>query len=129
VKSSAEHFEDGFELFNAGRFFECHEAWEEVWKRSHGAEKLFYQGLIQAAVAILHADRGNREGAEALCGKAMDKLDHVPDSHMGLEIGEFRNAIREYVAAAIGQNRTESLAHPRLRRSNGQTSDDFSRRK
>jgi len=54
-------YQQGIDLFNEGRFFECHEAWEEIWKRSDGEVKLFYQGLIQAAVAILHAQRGNLE--------------------------------------------------------------------
>jgi Domain of unknown function (DUF309) len=45
----ASYFGEGINLFNNGKFFECHEAWEEVWKRSAGDEKLFYQGIIQAA--------------------------------------------------------------------------------
>ena len=57
AKTIAEHFQDGIDLFNAGRFFECHEAWEQAWLRSAGADKLFYQGMIQAAAAILHAQR------------------------------------------------------------------------
>ena len=61
--SSNDHFQEGIELFNNGRFFECHEVWELVWNRADGAEKTSIQGLIQAAVAILHLQRGNREGA------------------------------------------------------------------
>ena len=80
LKSATESFEEGIDLFNEGKFFECHEAWEEVWKRSSGEEKLFYQGIIQAAVAILHAQRGNLTGAASLYGKASAKLDHLPSS-------------------------------------------------
>ena len=117
VKSPAEHFEDGIELFNAGRFFECHEAWEEVWKRSQGDEKLFYQGLIQAAVAILHAERGNREGARSLCNRAMVKLDPLPAEHRGLAIAELRDAVRDFVAKATAADCVQLPAPPRLRRS------------
>ena len=42
---------------------------KKMWKRSDGETKLFYQGLIQAAVAILHAQRGNLEGARSLYEK------------------------------------------------------------
>ena len=42
AKTIAEHFQDGIDLFNAGRFFECHEAWEQAWLRSAGADKVFY---------------------------------------------------------------------------------------
>lgn len=116
MKSSAEHFENGIELFNAGRFFECHEAWEEVWKRSQGEEKLFYQGLIQAAVAILHAERGNRDGARSLCDRAMAKLDSLPSEHLGLAIAELREAVRNFVSIATAPNSLELPARPRLRR-------------
>ncbi len=80
MKSVTEFFEEGIDLFNNGKFFECHEAWEEVWKRSEGDAKLFYQGIIQAAVAILHAQRGNLTGAASMYAKASAKLDHLPRS-------------------------------------------------
>lgn len=101
MKSVSEYFDEGIDLFNEGRFFECHEAWEEVWKRSAGEEKLFYQGIIQAAVAILHAQRGNLTGAESLYGKASAKLDHLPSEHMGIALGELRDALREFFAVAL----------------------------
>jgi uncharacterized protein len=91
---------DGIELFNAGRFFDCHEVWEEVWKRSSGAEKLFYQGMIQAAVAILHAQRGNPRGARSTCDKARAKLERLPAEHMGIALGELRAAVDAFVKAA-----------------------------
>ena len=94
-------FEEGINLFNDGKFFECHEAWEEVWKRSSGDEKLFYQAIIQAAVAILHAQRGNLTGAASLYSKASAKLDHLPSEHMGIALGELRDAVKEFVDAAV----------------------------
>src|SRR5580704_13557603 len=100
-KSPTEFFEEGIDLFNAGKFFECHEAWEEVWKRSTGDEKLFYQGIIQAAVAILHAQRGNLPGAASLYGKASAKLDHLPAEHMGIALGELRDALKAFFAIAL----------------------------
>jgi uncharacterized protein len=116
MKSPAEHFEEGLELFNAGRFFECHEAWEEVWKRTHGDEKLLYQGLIQAAVAILHAERGNLEGAVSLCEKAMAKLDPLPAVHENLTIGEMRTAVRKFISYATSHPGAGLPERPKLRR-------------
>lgn len=91
---------EGIELFNAGRFFECHEVWEEVWKRAADAEKLFYQGMIQAAVAILHAERANPRGARSTWAKARAKLDLFPAEQMGIALGELRNAVDEFIASA-----------------------------
>ena len=109
-------YEQGIDLFNQGRFFECHEAWEEIWKRSDGELKFFYQGLIQAAVAILHAQRGNLEGARSLYRKASAKLDSIPREHMGLAIGELRIELKKFIELATRANGSPLPAPPQLRR-------------
>src|SRR5262245_54282863 len=44
----------GIQLFNHRDFFEAHEVWEDLWQECAGPERRFYQGLIQAAVGLLH---------------------------------------------------------------------------
>jgi uncharacterized protein len=107
-------FERGLALFNAGQFFECHEVWEEVWKRSSGAEKLFYQGLIQAAVALLHAERGNMRGAASIWAKARQKLEPLPSEHMGVALGDFRASLERFFGLVIDRKLPAVL--PQLRR-------------
>jgi predicted metal-dependent hydrolase len=114
--SDLEFFERGIDLFNEGQFFECHEAWEEIWKRSDGNVKLFYQGLIQAAVAILHAQRGNLEGARSLYEKASAKLDAIPPEHMGLAIADLRLELSKFIEIATDSKGLPLPAPPRLRR-------------
>jgi len=109
-------YEQGIDLFNEGRFFECHEAWEEIWKRSDGEVKLYYQGLIQAAVAILHAQRGNLEGARSLYEKASAKLEKIPHEHMGLAVGELRVELMRFIEIATRSGGSELPVPPRLRR-------------
>src|SRR5271166_2284592 len=116
MKHKTDFYEHGIDLFNEGRFFECHEAWEEIWKRSDGEVKLFYQGLIQAAVAILHAQRGNLEGARSLHDKARAKLDPIPPEHMGLAIGELRIELSRFIEIATNSNGLRLPNAPRLRR-------------
>ena len=113
-KSLSEFFEEGIDLFNDGKFFECHEAWEEVWKRSDGEAKLFYQGIIQAAVAILHAQRGNLSGAASLYLKASAKLDPLPSECRGIALGELRDALKGFFAKALNGGTIPAL--PKLRR-------------
>lgn len=99
MKTVADFYAEGIELFNAGRFFECHEAWEQAWLRSRGEEKLYYQGLIQAAVAILHAQRGNREGAHSLHAKARAKLAPLPALYKGVAVDELLNSLERFFRA------------------------------
>jgi len=105
---------EGIELFNAGRFFECHDVWEEVWKRATSAEKLFFQGMIQAAVAILHAQRGNPRGARSTWAKARAKLAPLPAEHMGIALTELRDAVETFVASVLGGHPPAPL--PKIRR-------------
>jgi predicted metal-dependent hydrolase len=114
VKPLSEFFEEGIDLFNEGKFFECHEAWEEVWKRSDGDAKIFYQGIIQAAVAILHTQRGNLTGAASMYAKASAKIDQLPAEHMGIALGELRDALKTFFAVALNGGPTP--APPKIRR-------------
>jgi predicted metal-dependent hydrolase len=116
AKSVAEFYEEGIDLFNQGRFFECHEAWEEAWKLSTGAEKIYYQGIIQAAVAILHAQRGNLPGARRLYAKACVKLDPLPSEHMSVALGELRSDLAIFFSAARADEKAPLAATPKLRR-------------
>src|SRR5438128_194451 len=70
----------GIQFFNQRDFFEAHEVWEDVWAASSGPERRFYQGLIQAAVALHHFSNGNVRGAMKLyrTGRAyMEPLDQA----------------------------------------------------
>jgi len=61
--------------FLSARFWEAHEALETVWRSvSEESERRIWQGLIQAAAALLHQSRGNAHGVAALGGAALAKL-------------------------------------------------------
>ena len=68
----------GIFFFNAGRYFEAHEAWEDLWRPTRGPLRLYYQGLVQAAVGMHHFGRGNRNGGRAQVTKSLAKLEQDP---------------------------------------------------
>ena len=76
----------GIAYFNACDFFESHEAWEEVWTEYQGPSRKFYQGLIQAAVALHHFGNGNIRGAKKLFNSYQVYLDPYRPTHMGLDV-------------------------------------------
>ena len=59
-------YQQGIEYFNECEFFEAHEVWEDLWSEDHSESRTFYQGLIQAAVALHHFGNGNTRGARKL---------------------------------------------------------------
>jgi predicted metal-dependent hydrolase len=72
-----ERLERGRQLFNAGRYFEAHEAWEEAWLVEKGDLRLLLQGLIQIAAGCLKSGEGNASGCARLLAAGLEKLDVV----------------------------------------------------
>ncbi len=79
----------GIEYFNECEFFESHEVWEELWQDEHGPDRKFYQGLIQAAVALHHFGNGNIRGARKLNVGCRKYLDPYRPRHLGLDLEKF----------------------------------------
>jgi predicted metal-dependent hydrolase len=92
----------GVELFNRGEFFEAHEVWEDLWRDGPPAERRFFQGLIQAAVAALHWSRGNAAGARRLYHSGRKYMDPYRPAHRGLAIDPFWDALAAHLAGALG---------------------------
>ena len=66
---------EGFKLFELGRFWESHEAWEEAWKslpRSH--QKIFVQVLIQLAACMVLLQDGRTNGFNRKRQQVQEKL-------------------------------------------------------
>ncbi len=85
-----EQFQRGVALFNARKFFEAHEAWEELWLVEPEPGKSFLQGMIQLAAAFHHFSRGNSRGAKSLLAAGLTKLERFPSRHRGLALEELR---------------------------------------
>lgn len=96
-------FERGVALFNARKFFEAHEAWEELWLVEREPEKTFLQGMIQLAAAFHHCRRGNSRGAKSLLAAGITKLGRFPDSHRGLALSELRVQARRWARWLRGE--------------------------
>ncbi len=91
--------EHGIELFNAGEFWESHEAWENIWRRHDEPWRFFIQGLIQAAAAHHQLQRGIRHGVIKHLKNALAKLDSAPDDFVGLRLDGFRKSLHTLLHA------------------------------
>src|SRR5438046_9209074 len=81
-------------LFNDGEYWLAHEALETIWRsiiREGDPEAArVWQGLIQAAAALLHDERGNRHGVEVVGTAALEKLGGPERLDVEFEIRRFR---------------------------------------
>ncbi|MCS7015414.1 MAG: DUF309 domain-containing protein [Gemmatales bacterium] len=85
----------GILLFNEGAFFEAHEVWEDLWLDTGGEAKRFYQGLIQAAVCLVHLGNRNYRGAARLFESARNYMRAYGNNYLGLDIEDFWRQMEE----------------------------------
>jgi predicted metal-dependent hydrolase len=98
--SDREGLTKGIELFNAGRFWEAHEAWETAWiPDRHGPDRGFFKGLIQVAAACLHYRRGNGRGALNKWRSGAAFLRPYLPHHRGIDLALLVKAVDAAVAA------------------------------
>jgi predicted metal-dependent hydrolase len=82
-------YAEGIRHFNACDFFEAHEVWEELWTEYRGPARRYFQGLIQAAVALHHFGNGNIRGAKKVYLSSRAYLDDFQPSYLGLDLAAF----------------------------------------
>lgn len=88
----------GFALaFNRREWFRAHEILEAHWMHDRTADREFFQGMIQAAVALHHHASGNREGARGVARSARRRCSRYLPSHRGVDV----EAVLEGVARTI----------------------------
>lgn len=96
----AKHVGRGVSLYNRGRYWEAHEALEVVWRRAVPPERDVWQGLIQAAAAMLHRERGNRHGLLTQGAAAIQKLRRGAPPGFPVETARFVQELQRCVEEA-----------------------------
>ena len=81
-----EHLEKmhlGIKLFNEQKYWECHEALEDVWMEDRQDPiRNIYWAVIQVAAACIHYRNGNLIGCQGMITKAREKFKRCRDMHL-----------------------------------------------
>jgi predicted metal-dependent hydrolase len=97
--------------FNAGEYWLAHEALETVWRSiisdGNSDAARVWQGLIQAAAALLHHRRGNRHGVAVVGGGALEKLAGAQRADVEFETVRFRADLERALAGEAEPPRLE----------------------
>jgi hypothetical protein len=106
------YLENARDLFNAGEFWLAHEALETVWRSIiKENEARVFQGLIQAAAALLHRERGNRHGTVVVGAAALEKLAGPQQDEVELETVHFRAQLARALTGEGDPPRLEFRTH------------------
>ena len=81
---------EGLRLFNAGQYFEAHEALEDAWNAERSQVRDLYRGILQIAVVYLHVTRRNYNGAVKVYARSQRWVRDWPDICRGIRVGDLR---------------------------------------
>jgi len=89
---------EGLRLFNAGQYFEAHEALEDAWNAEKGLVGELYRGILQIAVVYLHITRRNYNGAVKVYSRSQRWLKDWPEICKGIQVGKLRRDAEAVIA-------------------------------
>jgi len=93
------HLAHGIALFNSGKFWEAHEAWEEIWMNHPEDGRFFIQGLIQLAAAYHQLGKKVYRGVVIHLKQAQERLKLFPSDFLGIEVSPILGVIDDSLAA------------------------------
>jgi CheY-like chemotaxis protein len=86
AETAPDHLIEGISLFNAGEYYECHEAIEEAWVAEKEPVRIMYQGILQIAVACYHIENKNWRGSMKLLDRGLPKLERFAPDCMTIDL-------------------------------------------
>jgi predicted metal-dependent hydrolase len=93
----ADLFEEGLTFFNAGRFFEAHEPWEEIWRSTNPEPRNLYQGLVQVAAGLhIWLARDKPAPAARVLGRGLKRLRPFQPAAVGIDIAALVAALEPW---------------------------------
>ena len=97
-------FEIAMKLFNSCQWYKSHDVFEEIWHETGGPERQLIQGILQVAVAQVHLENSNLNGAMILYWEALGRLKKFHLSNFGLDIEGLSNCVsRRLESLQIGK--------------------------
>ena len=98
------HLAHGIALFNSGKFWEAHEAWEAIWMNHPEDGRFFIQGLIQLAAAYHQLGKKVYRGVVIHLKQARERLRLFPSDFLGIDIPPILQAIDNSLSAIESQS-------------------------
>ena len=73
-KRFKESLDEAINLFNNQKWYEAHDAFEDIWNDLIGDERQIVQGILQISVSQFHLNKGNLNGAMILIGEGLGRI-------------------------------------------------------
>ena len=95
IKSFEDAFIDALNLFNNQKWYEAHDAFEDIWNTLEGDERQIIQGILQVSVSQFHLSKGNLNGATILLGEGLGRIKNRTNIDLGIDLVSFCKCLDE----------------------------------
>ena len=89
IKSFELNFFNALNLFNNQKWYEAHDAFEDIWNTLDGDERQIIQGILQVSVSQFHLSKGNLNGATILLGEGLGRIKNRTNINLGIDLMSF----------------------------------------
>ena len=98
-QESPKNFKDSIvyalNLFNSHKWYEAHDAFEEIWHSVDGDERQVIQGILQVSVSQFHLSKGNLNGATILLGEGLGRIKTRTKINLGIDLESFCGCLED----------------------------------
>ena len=90
-----DNFLNALHLFNNQKWYEAHDAFEDIWNTLDGDERQIIQGILQVSVSQYHLTKGNLNGATILLGEGLGRIKNRTNINLGIDLKSFCKCLEE----------------------------------
>ena len=98
-RENATSFQDSFNfalnLFNEQKWYEAHDAFEDIWNTVEGDQRQVIQGILQVSVSQFHLSKGNLNGATILIGEGLGRIKTRTNINLGVDLESFCKCLED----------------------------------
>ena len=89
IRNFEDTFSEALNLFNEQKWYEAHDAFEDIWNTLNGDERQVIQGILQVSVSQFHLSKGNFNGATILLGEGLGRINTRTSVNFGVDLVSF----------------------------------------
>ena len=95
TKSFQDSLYFALKLFNDQKWYEAHDAFEDIWNTVDGDQRQVIQGILQVSVSQFHLSKGNLNGATILLGEGLGRIKTRTNINLGIDLESFCKCLED----------------------------------
>ena len=103
-------------LFNDQKWYEAHDAFEDIWNTVDGDQRQVIQGILQVSVSQFHLSKGNLNGATILLGEGLGRIKTRTNINLGIDLESFCKCLEDLLIKLQYKEKLNEDDKPYLKR-------------